>query len=453
MVTPTPLRRLWQGYRDLFLRPRFFLLFGAVVLVLVLGYYYPPLFGLGKLGLLGLGMLTALDIMVLFAPTNSVRAWRETPERLSNGDENELAVVVESTYPVPIQVELVDEIPAEFQVRDFYHRIWLRPRKPKKIGYTLRPTRRGTYRFGTINVFAVTPLGLANRRFRRAGDQVLPVYPSYVQMRKYQLIAVSNRFAEFGLRKIRRVGHTMEFDQIRDYVRGDDVRSVNWRATARAQRLMVNTYQDERSQQVYCVLDIGRNMRAPFDEMTLLDHAINTSLVLANTAVLKDDKAGLLTFSHRLDQFLDASKRRGQMRRIQELLYAQQTRFLESDFAVLYSHVRQRIPQRSLLIVFTNFETVNGVRRQLPYLRKLALNHLVLVVFFENTYLRQLTQAPAEETEAIYIKTIAEKFAYEKQQVVKELQQHGVHTLLTPPRKLTVNTLNKYLEFKARGLI
>jgi uncharacterized protein (DUF58 family) len=141
------------------------------------------------------------------------------------------------------------------------------------------------------------------------------------------------------------------------------------------------------------------------------------------------------------------------MQSILELLYNQKTRYMESDLERLYAHIRLRITQRSLIVLFTNFESMSGLQRQLPYLRKIAQHHLLLVVFFENTELRQLTEKPATDVEAIYIKTIGEKFAFEKKLIVRELQKFGIISILTAPQNITVNTVNKYLELKARQAI
>ena len=138
---------------------------------------------------------------------------------------------------------------------------------------------------------------------------------------------------------------------------------------------------------------------------------------------------------------------------ILETLYNQQTKFLESSYEKLYALIRTRITQRSLILLFTNFESLSGLQRQLPYIRSIARNHLVVVVFFENTELRSLTESRADSVESLYIKTIAEKFVYEKKLIVKELQQHGIFTILTAPKNLTVDTVNKYLELKARQAI
>jgi uncharacterized protein (DUF58 family) len=194
-------------------------------------------------------------------------------------------------------------------------------------------------------------------------------------------------------------------------------------------------------------------MKMPFEGMTLLDYAINTTLVLSNIVLLKQDKAGLLTFSKQIDQYVPADKRSTQLSLLLETLYRQQTTFTDSDFEALYTTIRYRIKQRSLLILFTNFESMYGLERQLPFLKQLSAHHALLVIFFENTELHELQQQHAVTLEQVYNKAIANKFALEKRQMVKELQKHGIMAMLTAPQKLTANTINRYLEIKARQVV
>lgn len=269
-------------------------------------------------------------------------------------------------------------------------------------------------------------------------------------MRRFQLLAIGNRLQEAGVKKVRKLGHSLEFEQIKEYVRGDDFRTINWKATARRDSFMINNYMDERSQQIYCIINKGRVMKMPFDGMSLLDYAINASLVLSNVALVKQDKAGLITFAENLDSFVPADKKTTQMSLILESLYRQETKFLEADFEKLFSVIRNRISTRSLLVLFTNFESLESLQREMPALKRIAHYHLLLVVFFENTELKELTGKKAVRLEDIYIKTIAEKFAFEKKQMVKELQMNGILSILTTPANLTVNTINKYLDLKNR---
>jgi len=397
--------------------------------------------------------LFIIDYLFLFLEKKGLFATRTHAERFSNGDDNAVRIDIESYYNLPVSAEIIDEIPEQFQRRDVFFKVSIPAREARAIQYSLRPVKRGEYLFGTINAYISGPINFVKRRFRFQQGKMVPVYPSYIEMRKYQLLAIHDRLSEIGIRKVRRIGHSMEFEQIKDYVGGDDHRTVNWKATAKKGQLMVNHYTEEKSQQVYCVIDKGRGMKMPFEGLSLLDYAINASLVLSNVALIKQDKAGLITFSERLGNVLTADKKATQMQSILEILYNQKTRYLESDFERLYAHIRNRIRQRSLVILFTNFESLTGLQRQLPYLRKIAQHHLLLVVFFENTELRQLTNSIANNVESIYIKTIAEKFAFEKKLIVKELQKYGILSILTAPQNLTVNTVNKYLELKSRQVI
>ena len=191
-------------------------------------------------------------------------------------------------------------------------------------------------------------------------------------------------------------------------------------------------------------------MKMPFEGLTLLDYAINASLVLSSVALAKQDKAGLITFAENLDAFVQADKKPTQINKILDTLYNQKTQYLEQDFEKLYAVIRNRITNRSLIVLFTNFESPEGLQRSLPALKKIAEHHLLLVVFFENTELKIVDEKKAASIEEIYIKTIAGKFAYEKRLMVKELHKHGILSILTPPQNLTVNTVNKYLELKMR---
>jgi uncharacterized protein (DUF58 family) len=245
----------------------------------------------------------------------------------------------------------------------------------------------------------------------------------------------------------------MEFEQIKEYVQGDDIRTINWKATSKKNALMVNQYQDEKSQSVYQVIDTGRSMQMPFEGLSLLDYAVNSTLALSNIVLKKQDKAGMFTFSKKVGNYVAAERRAGQMNRMMESLYRIETDFMESDFSRLYVDIKQSVTQRSLIMLYSNFETMDALRRQLTYLKGIAGNHLLILVFFDNTELNQLINRPTQNVQEVYDKIIAEKFAFEKRLIVRELQKHGIQSILTRPENLTIDTINKYLELKARGMI
>ena len=160
-----------------------------------------------------------------------------------------------------------------------------------------------------------------------------------------------------------------------------------------------------------------------------------------------------MTFSDKLGTRLPAERNASQLKRIQEALYRQKTRFNEANFEMLYFGIRNYIKGRSLLLLFTNFESSYAVQRALPLLRRINQQHLLVVVFFENTELKEVTQMETPDLRAVYTKTVAQHLAGEKQLIAQELSRHAIQTILTTPEKLSVDTINKYLELKSRGMI
>lgn len=397
--------------------------------------------------------MLVVDAAMLFRVRRGTSGQRFTPDKFSNGDKNPIRIFLQSHYSFGVRLRVIDEVPEQFQMRKAQFWVDIGAGETRTINYQLRPVKRGEYHFGLLNVFARGPIGLISRRFQFAEPVMVPVYPSFIQMRKYELLAISNNLTMQGIKKIRRLGHNLEFEQIKEYVPGDDFRTINWKATARKAQLMVNNYQDEKSQAVYSVIDKGRVMQMPFEGMSLLDYAINASLAISNIAMKKGDKAGLITFQHKLGTVLPASKRNKQMELIMETLYNQKTAYQESDFSRLYVNVQKRLSQRSLILLYTNFESMAALERQLPFLQALGKRHVLVVVFFRNTELKALLDSHPKSVKEIYHKTIAEKFDYEKRLIVKELRKYGIYSVLTSPRNLTIDTINKYLELKARGLI
>lgn len=430
-------------------RVAFYIFFSASV-VFILSFFAPLLFDIALAILIFTIVVIWVDAILLYSKKEGVVAERKLSDRLSNGDENHILIEVENNYGFKIFTKVIDELPVQFQERRWFRKLMITPGTTAVIDYTVKPLQRGEYNFGNINVYVQSPLKLARRRFIIGQEENVKVYPSYIQMRRHQLMAATNRLQESGAQRLRKLGQSMEFEQIKEYVRGDDYRNINWKATARRGDLMVNNFTDERSQQIYCVINKGRTMKMPFEGMTLLDYAINAALVVSNTALMKQDKAGLISFAENIDTFLPADKKPIQMNLLLEQLYKQQTNFLEPDLEKLFSIIRNRITQRGLIILFTNYESFESLERELPSLKRIAHYHLLMVVFFENTELKQLVEARATTTEDIYIKTIAEKYMFEKKLIAKELQKYGILSVLTTPEKLTINALNKYLEIKNR---
>src|SRR6188768_896600 len=357
--------------KTLFFNNRFFWTCGIIIIFFLTSFFYLLFFELVNVFFVFL-LLLVTDAMFLFAFSSKPVANRIIAERLSNGDKNPVVLQVRNTYPFTVKMRVIDELPDQFQSRNNFFETTFRAGQEKRFDFFLRPVERGEYHFGDLIIYASSLLGFLSRRFDSKVRQMVPVYPSFFQMRKYDLIARDAQTNEAGTKKLRKLGLSLEFEHVKEYTRGDDIRIINWKATARKGGLMVNNYLDERSQQVFCIVDKGRLMKMPFDKLSLLDYAINSSLVMCNVSLRRHDRFGLITFAEKIGTILPADKKATQLQNVLQILYNQTTRFLESDFEMLYKQVRANVRHRSLLILFTNFESFGGMQRQLPYLRMIA---------------------------------------------------------------------------------
>lgn len=438
--------------RGLYLTNRFFVGLLILVFLFIWSFLWPLLMIIAQGGLVLFIAIVVLEIIILFSPKKPISASRRVPNPLSLGDENPVHIKVNSFYKFDVHIQVYDNAPAQLQLRDLHDDFHLSPHTSHSMAYSIRPTERGQYLFDDLFVFAAAFLHLVQRKITIPQQQEVAAYPSILQMKKIDL-KVFSRTASVGIKKIRRLGHNNEFEQIKNYIQGDDLRTVNWKATSRRNELMVNQYQDQRSQHIYSIIDKSRTMRMPFNELSLLDYAINSALAFSNVAMKKGDKVGLHTFSNKLGQFLKADRSTLQLRRIMDVLYHQKTHFLEADFNLLYHNIRNKIKGRSLIMLYTNIESEYALKRILPLLKRISQNHLLVVIFFENTEIEDVIKTTPKHVADIYLKTFAQKYQMDKKRIAFELKRNGIQTILTSPQKLSVDTVNKYLEMKSRGMI
>ncbi|MCB0580976.1 MAG: DUF58 domain-containing protein, partial [Phaeodactylibacter sp.] len=349
--------------KNLYLTNRFFWLFGALAVFFVVSFWAPLLFPVAQ-GVFVLALaLLVLDAALLFNRRLALRGERFLPRIFNLGDANSVRLELENRSRLPLSITLIDELPYQFQIRDFEKRLYLKPGEQQRVHYELRPVERGEYVFGAINTFLASVIGLLERRYVIPQEMSVPVYPSILQMKQLELRAFDRTTHHKGIKKIRRIGHSYEFEQIKNYVRGDDYRSINWKASSRRNVLMVNQYEDERAQQIYCVIDKSRAMRMPFEGLSLMDYAINTSLVISNIALQKYDRAGLITFSDKIGATIKADSKPTQLNKILMALYKEEERPLEANYELLYYAARKLINGRSLILLYTNFESSYALER------------------------------------------------------------------------------------------
>lgn len=437
---------------SLYLNHRFYQPLAAIALLSVLSFFIPVLRPIPALLLLLFCLLLLYDYLKLYSK-DAIMATRESPPRLSNGDENEIRILLKNDYPFRIEITVIDELPVQLQARNFTLFEITASNTTNTLVYSIKPLKRGDYIFGNLNIFVSANLKMISRRYQFMEPVSIPVYPTFLQIKSISLQAKTWNSSSSGFKKSRQRGQSMEYEQIQNYVDGNDIRQINWKATARTGSLMVNSFTEERSQQIYCVIDKGRTMKSNINGLSLLDYAINAAMLVTHVALNKSDKAGLITFSDTNGSMLLANSKPRQEMHIAEVLHNEKSRFLESSYDLLFGQIRRRIPQRSLLVLFTNFDSLISLQRQLSYLRRINEYHLLLVIFFTDTELDRISTRQAESVNSLYVKTIAGKFVLEKKQILLELHKYGIMGLMTKPEDLTIQTVNKYLEIKERNLI
>jgi len=438
---------------NLYLNKRFYIGIAICIVVYLLGYSYPFWYDMGWWCVRLFVLITIIDFSILYYISKDIKVERFVSERLSLGDRQHLQYEIINNSKLPIEYELTDELPMQLQHRNYVQKSNIEPESEKRIKYRIRPTVRGVYKFGKLHAYITNPyVGFVQRRITNTEEQDVAVYPSFIQMRKFELQVFSQTANMAGIRRVRQIGENDEFEHIRNYVQGDNIRSINWRATSRRGELMVNQYENSKSQMVYSIIDKGRSMKMPFNGMTLLDYAVNTSLVLSNIILKKHDRAGLITFSDKIGAIIKASAQHNHLQKLTNYLYKQKTGFNESNFELLFYTLRSQLSRRSVILFFTNFEQPYDLRRNLKYLKSLNQKHLLVVIMFKNTELESVKEMKTSKMKDIYYKTFTQKAIMEKEKIAAEIRANGIQVILTAPEDLSVNTVNKYLEIKAKRM-
>lgn len=439
-------------FKSLYLTDRVFYVLGTCVFLFFVSFVYAVVFYIALVLLFSFCIALLVDLIVLYKST-LVSAERHVASVLSLSDKNKVSLTVINLSDRFLDLKIIDEIPYQFNERDFKVHLSTEKGKTETINYHVTPLIRGEYIFGDIHVFIKTKIGLAYKKETTPAERPVAVYPSIIQMSQQQLVAMNHPSFVQGENKNRKLGQSYEFDQIKVYVPGDDTRHINWKASSTLNELMVNSYEDERSQQIYSIIDKSRVMKMPFNGLTLMDYAINASLAFSNIVLKKQDKAGLIVFSKTIGGLLKADRGPRHLKKIMYALYKEKYDYSEANYEALYSTIRKTITNRSLLFLYTNFDSIYALERNIGVLRLINKNHLLVVVFFENEELEAYTKKEAANVLDIYQVTIARKFIMEKRQIFKELQKHGIQAIKCTPENLSVSAINKYLELKNRGLI
>jgi uncharacterized protein (DUF58 family) len=381
-----------------------------------------------------------------------VTAERECPAVLAVGRAHRVRVTVRSRTSRRLAVELNDDGFEGATLEGLPARAVIEPFGSAVVEYHVRPTARGAFELGDLFVRYPSVLALFRRQARLSAKKPVRVYPDFEQVRGYELFARENRELAF-VRAVRRLGGESEFARLREYTKDDEFRSIDWKATARRQKLVAREYQLESNQNVLFALDAGRMMTAESQGLSQFDHALNASLMLAHVASRTGDQVGLVGFADRIRAFVRPQGGRGATQRLIRAAYDLHPTLVESDYQRALSYVALEQRKRALIIVFTQVVDSSVVRALLQGTRALVKRHLPLIVLFRDLDLDALLEAPDVRPRALYAKGAAAELWRFRQSFISDLRRAGAMVLDAKPKELTSSLINTYLEVKARHLL
>jgi len=378
---------------------------------------------------------------------------RRLDEKLSLGASNRVEISVRSRCAIPLSIRVKDNPPYQFAHDGREIVLDLPPRARQTKAYHVIPPRRGDFSFGDLDIRCKSLFGLLERRMRQPAARRVKVYPSLINIRKYEIIALRRHSVEAGSKRVRQRGEGTEFESLRDYVPDDEFRRIDWKATARRSKPVSRQYQPERGQNVIVMLDAGRMMSAELEGMSKLDYAINATLMLGYAAVLRDDRVGLIVFSDVVKSYVAPAKGRPQLSKIMDELYAIEPELLEPDYGLAFRTLALRNKRRSLVIIFTDLIDVDASKTLLMYTSSLYPRHLPLCVTLQDSTLTAVAEQTPKQVADVFEKAVARKVLADRDEALLWLKRHGVLILDVLPTAVSVEVVNRYLALKARNII
>lgn len=400
-------------------------------------------------------LLLALALVDARWPGPAPEVERHVPAQLSLGERGtaRITVRVRRAGPAarrPTRLRVTDDLPpgVERLDPDVVERT-APPAGTAEVVYRFRPRSRGVHRFGDAHVRVRGPLGLAWRQRRiPVRDDVL-VLPGLIEMRRRRLLGLRERLRRAGLRNTRQRGEGRSFESLREYVRGDDPRTIDWKATAHRGAVIVREYEAERSQSVVIALDAGRMMGERIGDRERIDHAMSAALLLADVAALHGDRVGFFAFADEVLAYLPP--RRLAMDRLADTMARVPTRTVEPNYPLAFSTLRRRLGRRALIVAFTDIVDAAASHAIIAQLSHSAHRHLVLAVALRNPALEDWAAGPVDDEADAYRRAAAEEMLETRAVALGRMRRAGVQVLDIAPSQVVTEVLNRYLEIKYRG--
>ena len=432
---------------------RFFLLLGAGLALLSVGWITRGALYVTLLYDVAL-MVTAAADYLLSEKENAFRVEREMEERFAMGAENKVTIKISNRAQRKVTFLVKDEYPHRMELTSPREaQLTIPVGRSRAWRYSLLPTARGKYDFGNTVLRFRTRLGLLWRQITYPTATDVKVYPDIREARKHELYAHRNRRPEPGLRRMRVRGQGREFESLREFVIGDEIRHISWAATARRGKVITRQYTIERSQNIVVLSDTGRLMTARIGKLTKLDHAVNATLSIAYVAAAGGDNVGLVAFSRRVVSYLPPRRGRDQINRLMEALYSLEPQMIEPSYKRAFNFFGANCKRRSLVVILTDLVDRDASAELLAHTSQLIPRHLPLIITIGDTDLREMVRAQPATSGDVYRQAVAEEILRQREEALMRIRHAGGLALDVPAGRLSLELVNKYLEVKERGLL
>jgi uncharacterized protein (DUF58 family) len=395
-----------------------------------------------------IGVVALVDMLAaLRAPAPAAR--REVPNSLPLGVRHEVSLRFANAAPHSTTLDVFDHHPHGFEAAGLPRRVTLPARGWTELRYEVRPVERGVAHFGLVETRVASPLGLWMRT-RHLGEECdVKVFPNFAALTGYALLATDNRLSQIGVLQRRRRGEGLEFHQLREYREGDSPRQIDWKATARASKLVSREYQDERDQQVLLVIDSGRRMGARDGELSHFDHVLNAALLVAYVSLRQGDAVGLMTMGGE-PRHLAPRKSKATISLILNRVFDLQPSLAASDYHEAALEVMKRFRKRTLVVILSNMRDEDDDTLG-PALRLLQRRHLVLFASLRENILTRALAARVDTFERALTHAAAAGYLGARELAFKRIEKGGAVCLDVEPENLPIALVNRYLDIKRSG--
>ena len=396
-------------------------------------------------------LLAAVDAYATPRP-DRVPIARVADPQLSIGVGNRVALRVGNPFARPLRAVVVDAVPPSFVVDRRLMPVAIAPHEQADLEYVTRPQHRGSFAFGDVQLRVRGPLGLVEKQGRVATSAPANVYPDLHEIHRYEVTLRRGLAYDAGQRRARIPGAGTIFERLREYTPDDDPRSISWAATARRGRPITVEYETERQQRIQILLDAGRMMSSTLGGLTKLDHAVNTALMLSYVAIARGDEVGLLGFADTVRGYAIPRRGRRQFLRLTEELRKIEVTTTEPDYRAAFEFLRARSGRRSLVVLFTDLVDDEASRALVAAVTRLAGHNLVLCCLLGDPQLAEVAARVPTTTTQLFERVVAEDVRDARARAIAIMRRRGVHTIDVPAERLTVATIQRYLELKKRLL-